>query len=504
MLNIHNYYKSQSVWQRDAASTEVPANDEVRVDFSQSSLMCKRQEIVKMVAMEILLHPELSATEGKTLNLSKCDPQMFKMVTALVVEKKHIFEVMTIENIRPTFLEDLFKTMRLFHPKACESMIPEIKNQCAFLTPAEARKVLGDYNPADAGQEAPALVGYAKKILRHLVLFASDEEATQAVEKLKSFAMEEHRYTAAYDKLLQDQTQNLTTSASYNLIQSQLSIFREGSSKCKEEINRLSTRLTRDFTNLSMMEHQNIINRAGDLPEMAETVEASKKTLENYKKLVLDILTKSGAHMDRTDLLEYLVGPKAFLFNTYNMMYDPHAYDTKYPFSHANSRNHFGYQLENDGPMELEEEIRTDIKRNAYNVSLGDFVVKTREFTKPISEKVRQMREELLPILKNWASCSEEDRVKVKQTLIDYNDWCKYDIKPEHLTIYIEGAVTDTTTFEGKLTKFEAKYMLQFKATDFDMLLMRPDGRLCCDRYGVQTMLKEEFGSGRIGIQTTR
>jgi hypothetical protein len=491
MLHVQNSFRTNSAWLRDADPSETPSVDEVRIDFANQSSLYARQEAIKLVAIQVLLTPEFSVSSGNVIHLTKCDSEMFKMISALILEKKHLFEVIADGEMYPTIFEELSKHLRMYHPMGCDPVIARVEEEMAYMSLNQARKILADFAKMDPVPTArPVAVKIASQIHQAAKLASSDDEAESMLAMIRAYSIEQHHCDVCLEKLQLEMGSVISTQK--DLIDNQILILRAGSAECKEKISKLKQQFYKDIEHLRMFDLYLLSQRDDQNdPELKEIIASCKKKLEDYKNDLLNALRRSGSHLERSDLLEYLVGPKAFLFDSYQLRLNPNPPNLKYPFRHSSTSSHFGYQLENDGPMELEEEIRTDLMSHAH-MALFPPIIKERTFTKPINEKAKKMQADLLPILQRWMTASEEEVERVKQELINHNDWGKYCIEPVNLRLYETKNPTETSTLRGQLTKFARRYEFVFKPTDFDMFLVRPDGRVCPDKVGVQEILAEE------------
>lgn len=103
-----------------------------------------------------------------------------------------------------------------------------------------------------------------------------------------------------------------------------------------------------------------------------EALKACRK-LEQYKAKIKEVLIESGANLKREDLLEYLIGPQAFLFSYYGIVPLSQANDLTKPFRYVpilqntcvtEKRPHYteccpiSIHLNDESPIKLESELR--------------------------------------------------------------------------------------------------------------------------------------------------
>jgi hypothetical protein len=95
------------------------------------------------------------------------------------------------------------------------------------------------------------------------------------------------------------------------------SVIKENINKYEIDISNLKAET--DLSKISMMTRQNFLRCINDAnPEVQAIALKAKEELKTYREKILGVLKASGADMSRTDLLEHLVGPKAYLFEYYN------------------------------------------------------------------------------------------------------------------------------------------------------------------------------------------
>src|SRR6185295_9019431 len=122
-------------------------------------------------------------------------------------------------------------------------------------------------------------------------------------------------------------------------------------------------------------------------------------------------------------MMEYLVGPKGYLFDHYGLRPDIqasgifHFRHKKYP----QFQGLFGYSLTNNSLYDLEDEIRNDFTNR--KIPLPARVVTQRVITKLQSTQVQELRKRILPVLQNWVNESLLAKRGAKRELLKQWNW---------------------------------------------------------------------------------
>lgn len=256
--------------------------------------------------------------------------------------------------------------------------------------------------------------------------------------------------------------------------------------------------------NLTMMHHYNASRHIMDEDVIIRAkAERSAKIVKNYRTEILELLKESKANIEREDLLDYLIGPKAFFFDYYsifpkkNFIADRHnsnrPFNPNYPFIYirVNSINigysgrkkllgaphtstYLGYRLENLGPYELEEEIRYDLRHHPERIPPR--LIQQNTITQQISPELQRLQKKIRPAILQWTLLEREQRNDILAEIIQYNGWEAYNIQPSDLELTIPELPPDTEmncyTVIGSLLINSGKQNIKFNTFNFRLLIL--------------------------------
>lgn len=404
-------------------------------------------------------------TNTQVVKLQNFEKSLFEVILELVVGKRNILDLISDESFdNPDLYEDLEGIILYLMPRVNEKIestllsrikeeqLPFMKLELAQrICLAYERQMFRNYHTNMGLSSPPIAVKIAQKRILQTAcitnkkaetffrdlkyLFSKRRQLEKEVTRLNSLLLE----VSNIDPTLQSvHYQYLDINIEINKVRKRLSI-------CLNQITGINSQITPQVT---MMERSNLVeyvrnpnNRADSGMRLRAAI--AERELKEYRITILDALTKSGADMEREDLLEYLVGPKAYLLDAYGIEYSPGRFNSdQYCFRGKDvlmQMSGFGYALDDDGPYSLENRIL----KNAFlwnfmeNKPHCDRIVKNNTFTVPVSKRpeVVALRAKIMPILDVWPVATDEERTMVKQLLIDFNGWSHLEITPEDIVI---------------------------------------------------------------------
>jgi hypothetical protein len=197
-----------------------------------------------------------------------------------------------------------------------------------------------------------------------------------------------------------------------------------------------------------------------------EDIQKAQARLDEYTSTMIEVFTQGKADLSRQDLLEHCIGPKNYLFLYYD--YEFHREHTngyilwdleekkdraktqeekdyiqkqidtlpKYYYSLTNSRVPwkstggsvgvmypvtFAYALDNEGPHDLEDEIRSDLSDQHLSLDNYPRLITEYEITRPIDENILSLGKEVIPIIDSWSSSTDDQKDLVWTMLQKHN-----------------------------------------------------------------------------------
>lgn len=470
MFRIKNAV-STHVQQRNfapASQTNFVKDDEVVIKFSKGqSAIYNRDQIEEH--FDKLKLPE----EGLPLDLSQIDHEIFKIIVAVVVENKHPSDVLPETAYRnPFIIDDLQAALAQLGKEKITSFVEHscyLNRQQAIASMqgyAEAQKA---NNPRLKEIPNPIAVTDAGILLNQAKLFfTTDKEADDVFLSRqlyrKEFCICEYLITD-----LEKALENPKSSMQEILLKAQLINLSRQQKFCEEKLAEIEAKMNVNFIN--MMAKQNLMQFINSEDEFIRlTALQAQKILEDYKSTVLEALRKSDANLKRTDLLEWLIGPKGFLLDRYGITYEP-TNKLKFPFK--KKWLDLGYRLDNEGPYDLEEEIRNDLSKNY--IPLIPRIIQLEEKTKPITEEVKQILDKVMPFLKKFPTPETQSGTPPYQEFIEllweFNGWDKLGVDPKNITLEEVERNKDPIIGKGKVALGKSIWSFQFKSDDLILLI---------------------------------
>lgn len=450
------------------------------------------EELKKMHLFKTFISTDSRAgfveSQERLMKLPEIPREIFKAVFALIVEKKPLHQAISRELlVSADFFETFTKAIDFLHPgyhlqetEGLENPGEESKPSVEFmalknelpllLTLRDAKEILalnseknalassGSSDSAlnegvaptttsssskeekqekvelqNAQETRPYLVIKAEEMLIQEKTFATQQEAEEYFDLLRDLQIErEHirahkmQLEASLVKNTNRAFQTITTKVLAGVVQNMKTIDAEIASHRKKA----------DLMHLPKLAMQRLATHAeSQNATLRRHAQTAKAGLEVYREYVMSALRSCGANLARQeDLLEYLIGPKAYFLDYYGFEINITA-KPQYPFTHGS--HHFQYLLENNSIYDLENEMRDDLAR-VNTLSLPPALIEKRIFSKIQTKEAQEIRKECLPVLRRLAQATDEEVIAVKQCLIDHFGWNTHGLTPGDVRIHID------------------------------------------------------------------
>lgn len=215
------------------------------------------------------------------------------------------------------------------------------------------------------------------------------------------------------------------------------------------------------------------------LPFLRKIIAKIEERTSKYCCDVLQALEASGANMNRIDLLEHLIGPKAFLLDYYGLGLN--SQNPRAPWYYGEKTKRFIYRLTNKNPYELELEIRSDLQ--ALEKNLPKPLLSESYFSTNIDPEVEENG-------KAWLSCllMDQDDFVLKEVLIKRSGFAELGINPKDLSLN-HVAVLNDDQYSGTLSFDHYTFNVYFKTYNF-MLYIEGTSQSNPDSYTTIDFLK--------------
>lgn len=350
---------------------------------------------------------------------------IFRIVFALIVDDKPIHQAIPEKLlVTPDLVETLEAAINHLHPKNAAQVIASIKNALPLLlTVAQVQELIKTASDAQF-----YLVAQAKEKFVQQHLFPTQKDAEEHFQTVRDNQVE-LELACEYIMRLEVSLVKHLSDAHNETLQPQIDGL-------KRVINEYATKIQalRKKTDLSSQLPMLTLHQ---LARQADTengivkpyAQKAQEILKAYRITVLEALKACGADLSRGDLLEYLIGPKAYFFDYYGFKIDTAA-NSHSPFIKQITRDRsetFTYRLENNGAYDLELEIWDDLNKSRV-LQLPRRCMTKKEYTKPQTRAALEIRSICLPILRNWQNAKDKEITAVKQQLITHFDWKKRNL----------------------------------------------------------------------------
>lgn len=453
----------------DPSSYPLPRLNEFRISFADNTVAYySKESLLKLDFFSTAETSNMQESKDRIFKFEEMNKGTFDATIAFILEKKSLFETLSDEAFLDLNLFDHLKNALTFlHPKGFKPLLEQMEEQLRFMPLAVAEEVYAQAmrEVKDSGKEESLLVKVAKQIVYNSKLFVTRDEAEAHFANVNAFE-EERRVVSEMLAPLPVALQDCRQEAHRILLLSQIKKLQDTARQCRDNLDNLEKITKHPSPSALLNLSRHILNPD---PELANQAAAAMNRVQQYISEVRSALEGSRADMTRHDLLSYIIGPDALLFNYYGL----YVTTTKptFPFRHSScTGTSFGYTLDNDSSYALEEEIRTDLLR--VGVSLPPRLITKSEETKPILPEVQALLDIILPKLHNLSTISDEELVILKQKLIDFNGWGVYEIT--HSDISFLSATGHLPIITGTLTKWGYGRTFTMKINDCRFILDTP------------------------------
>jgi hypothetical protein len=457
--------------------TSEPNEDHRMICFGEGATLSFSKELL----MKCEYFFEILQYETPTLNgipfceLQNCTSEEFKIIWSIAVEPQ-IFEDVSHSKCwsNPHLYEKLSRLLPFFFRETYEKRLAELKNIYkldlesylkSHMTEALAIEVLKNNGDFESVSSLPIWVQIAYHTLTQSIGFINKEEA----EKNCS-----HRIRLAHT-LLGLRKELLIAESAMN----SLGYQREADSLIKSKIHHLTMQkgqyeaqqIFLFNASISEVPHRYVEFAQSPYPFMQKIAAEALADAEKYKIRTLAALQRSGARMDRQDLLEYIVGPKGYLLERYNIRLKDYRNDSR-PFTYGTLSPrgiHMTYSLENPSLFDFEQELRKDVlfalKDRGVDAKLPLPLFTEQAVTIPMTPEVMEMQKNLIPKIGDWKNLSESIKREVVDQLFSYNGWdeifsnCKVD--PNDFMLDFR-APLGTGLFINRVTSAEYPFRMSF------------------------------------------
>ncbi len=332
------------------------------------------------------------ASKDTVVRLQNIAYHHFKIIFALVCNNKPMHQAIALRQITPTLYEDLVAALQVLQPTT--AVAERIKNSLPYLLTLEASqtlmKVYCSIKPqslsagnsssssssstssllsqvAETSQLAtPLLVGTAQKIIFLSKCFRTAALATNTFIKMRTGEIQ----IEFGEQYLGHPTTKLIDPGAVDMTTLQKAIKddkKEQASFCRSHY------LEFTFANLPLVVRKLSLQRQRSLslhtndedPMIKRGAELAQIELAVYREEAMEALRTTKADTSRKDLLDYLIGPKAYLLIDYGISLD--ATSKKFPFTYAGKP--FTFNLNNSSASALESELRTELSSRGASLT---------------------------------------------------------------------------------------------------------------------------------------
>lgn len=481
-MNIGDFAPLPEVKTRDAQPHEVSANpDDIKIYFRNGVSRFYSLEQVKRLShfskfYSTVPSPQEGAMNGRELDLSLCSftSDLFSRVLDVVLKNGLVKSSFAKKGEDHQLYECFSELLVNFHnPESAWRILNDIKdNELPFMTLDEAKEIVNQYSPETLNNQSlnlPSIVNYAKGVILRSKFFASEQEAKEHFESINLYQRQIQINKKKIELL--EQVQATTRDKTKALaIWKQMTILKNVNAENQKQLDKI--RELSDPNKTTMMMRFNLSKHVND-PLFGPVAVATKKHVDDYIETVSAALINGGADFLRRDLLDYLIGPKAFLFDTYGMIVRAGG-EEAYQFSHPildQYASPWVYYLENEGPMALENEIREDLTNKGIDISHIDPVIKSRQTTQQVDHQREEFKSTLYQAFGRWMSTTDEEVNRVKERILSFNGLDRLGISPAHIKVNFQLPHARGSLYKIHLNVRGDNYILHMRLYDCKLRL---------------------------------
>ncbi len=421
---------------------------------------------------------------SQTAVLKNVRSDVFEVVLGLTLRGQHISELIQGNdelNYHPELYEILKDALDYFNPGKNEELLRDLKeHQLRHITYEEAGRILANYVRVE-GKKDPVWVEVAKTIKLSRIYFKNERDIQAWTEKKKFYDKE---FWALNQKI--EFHKKKFHDANLSQLEQSLEVARiQSLSLYNLKLHALAAE-----ESLPMICHQRASECSSDDPAIRKMAQQSKEIVDEYKRILLQALSDSGANVDREDLLEHIVGPKNFLFDEYRLKIGDGPGAAQYPFGHPlvlNGKKCLGYSLDNLSPYDLENEIRSDLGKYISN-DLPPRIIQSAEITRPLTPEVQNLRQFFMEKLVHWHSLEDDAKRQVIQKLIELSGWNEINIRAEDVVIH-EIEVCPNHEVKGSMSVKNHRFNFFFNTYDFVVCFVSEEG-VRTNHFGALQLLR--------------
>lgn len=422
------------------------------------------------------------------LEFTDITQEQFSLMLSLFSDHKCLHQVLSVEDYaNPFFYEEMHQVFQQFFPQYLDLVMDLIKKfQMKFLTLSQSKMILKGFEEAKTSQDPriqnllkqhpdPLAVQEAKLVeVKAAAFFPNENDAVIYFTQAQIVANELYACELLLTYLEMDLP--LAKEAHVPVLKLRIAGLKKQIEYCNSKME--SGERIFNPKNMSLMTKQRLqVHLNSDNEFLRKVASEAKLGIEQYRESILGAQRRSGADMSRTDLLEYLIGPKGYLLDHYRLVPRESGMNT---FPYIGYGQRFGYRLENDGPYDLESEIRNDVSR--FTSQLPERLIQTREITKLIPKECEELAQTVLPFLEKFSPDSPETKWTaplhrdIISKLYMYNGWDKLNVSPDNMRVtsvhkdengiyHVKGQV-----FLGSSERLIA-YPFSFRSNDYILLI---------------------------------
>ncbi len=333
----------------------------------------------------------------------------------------------------------------------------------------------------------PLCVQYAFRVAAQSMYYPTAEEAEKNYSEIQRYQNEISKFDQRLQVLIKEKNSGLADlcEQKFKLIEGETRSAEKAKNTYLGLKKNLEMLMEKRFVPYRYQEYEN-----SSCPFMQYISQKGYESLEAYRACVVQLLQQSNERLyssdpreNRRDLLEYLVGPKAFMFDYYDIFpvlieergksLEAFTYIDPYFFNY----HKLSYQLQNPSPFDLEDEIRRDRLRIAEDhrvqISLPPRIVQEEEVTIRLSNTMMQYAQDLFQKTQRWGILTQEEKNGVVCAIYSYNGWNAYNLE----TLSLEEVQFHQDKAEGKLSikKPEGIELYDFFMSFYDFQLVVKD-----------------------------
>lgn len=409
-----------SVAEKEASNASLDTDERrMLIEFKDGNFeIFDMLKLQKIAFFKTLYQTKFSENRAGKLRFSQISLSQFKTIYSLLVEKKPFFESISTEQRRdPYFIDTLVQLIDFLNPGEAENrqIIESLTQRLQLLlSPQDAEELIknyGDQSSAAGCQKEPFLVVKAKSIFIQSKTFSSDSIANAYFTELYNTEIEREKAEWAIADLEEELSKSTAANGAapqeqIKLLKGLVALFTKKIEGLQKKNNRLRIKKI-DLVNLSLhSDHPSQVIKfaaAGAFSEIA----AYKSKMTRFLQM-----------FDAEHFLPYLCGPKAFLFDHYEIEFQVTAGGPALGLLHVPSNKPINFNFKNSDVYQFEDEVRSTLQMlGVPEYTLPDQCVQERVFTKPQSEEVMRFREGILPILKIWERIPFFDQTIIGATI---------------------------------------------------------------------------------------